>query len=66
MKREQLPLTNIMVEAILDQSDKIRTTALNGTLYTVGDDNDLYDFLRMIYEVPYIREEWGLVIGEAG
>jgi hypothetical protein len=55
-----------MVEAILEQSDKIRTTALNGTLYTVDDDNDLYDFLRMMYEVPYMREEWGLVVGEAG
>ena len=66
MNRERLPLTTTMFDAVLEKTEEVRTAALNGSLYTKGDENDLYDFLRMMHEVPHMREEWGLIVGVAG
>jgi hypothetical protein len=55
-----------MFDAVLEKTEEVRTAALNGSLYTKGDENDLYDFLRMMHEVPHMREEWGLIVGVAG
>ena len=55
-----------MFDTVLEKTEEVRTAALNGSLYTVGDESDLYNFLRMMHEVPYMREEWGLIVGVAG
>ena len=56
------------MESALRESVRIHRAALDQSLYTnIGKKNDeqLYDFLCAILEIPDMVDTWGIVVGNA-
>jgi hypothetical protein len=56
------------IELAMQESARIHKAALDQSLYTTIDkknDEELYEFLCAIQEIPELVNTWGIVVGQA-